>query len=50
MSLWVDSINRQSAGQEEAGARAGKSQTLPPGSDKRDEPKKPRSFFTLKKK
>jgi len=50
MSLWVESINRQSAGQEEAGARAGKSQTLPPGSDKRDEPKKPRSFFTLKKK
>merc|ERR1712242_572951 len=49
MSLWVESINRQSAGQEEAGARAGKSQTLPPGSDKRDEPKKPRSFFTLKK-
>merc|ERR1712242_444015 len=48
MSLWVESINRQSAGQEEAGARAGKSQTLPPGSDKRDEPKKPRSFFTLK--
>merc|ERR1719234_1462950 len=38
MSLWVDSINRQSQGQEEAGARAGKSQTLPPGSDK--EPKK----------
>merc|ERR1719225_656438 len=49
MSLWVESINRQSAGQEEAGARAGKSQTLPPGSDMRDEPKKPRSFFTLKK-
>ena len=48
MSLWVDSINRQSQGQEEAGARAGKSQTLPPGSDK--EPKKARSFFTLKKK
>merc|ERR1719362_693983 len=47
MSLWVDSINRQSQGQEEAGARAGKSQTLPPGSDK--EPKKARSFFTLKK-
>merc|ERR1712241_830041 len=34
MNLWVDSINRQSQGQEEAGARAGKSQTLPPGSDK----------------
>ena len=48
MSLWVDSINRQSEGQEEAGVRAGKSQTLPPGSDK--EPKKARSFFTLKKK
>merc|ERR1712176_782476 len=47
MNLWVDSINRQSQGQEEAGARAGKSQTLPPGSDK--EPKKARSFFTLKK-
>merc|ERR1712012_1151268 len=47
MNLWVDSINRQSQGQEEAGARAGKSQTLPPGSD--EEPKKARSFFTLKK-
>ena len=47
MNLWVDSINRKSQGGEESGQ--GKSQTLPPGSDKRDEPKK-RSFFTLKKK
>jgi len=46
MNLWVDSINRQAQGQEEAGQ--GKSQTLPPGSDKKDEPKR-RSFFTLKK-
>merc|ERR1719373_753224 len=45
MNLWVDSINRKSQGGEESGQ--GKSQTLPPGSDKRDEPKK-RSFFTLK--
>ena len=47
MNLWVDSINRQAAGQDETGQA--KSQTLPPGSDKKDEPKK-RSFFTLKKK
>lgn len=47
MNLWVDNINRQAQGQEEAGQ--GKSQTLPPGSDKKDEPKR-RSFFTLKKK
>jgi len=46
MNLWVDSINRQAAGQDESGQA--KSQTLPPGSDKKDEPKK-RSFFTLKK-
>merc|ERR1719351_205192 len=46
MNLWVDNINRQAQGQEEAGQ--GKSQTLPPGSDKKDEPKR-RSFFTLKK-
>jgi len=47
MNLWVDSINRMASGQDESGQA--KSQTLPPGSDKRDEPKK-RSFFTLKKK
>merc|ERR1711983_686058 len=46
MNLWVDNINRQAQGQEEVGQ--GKSQTLPPGSDKKDEPKR-RSFFTLKK-
>jgi len=46
MNLWVDSINRMASGQDESGQA--KSQTLPPGSDKRDEPKK-RSFFTLKK-
>jgi len=46
MNLWVESINRQVQTPEEA---AGKSQTLPPGSDKKDEPKR-RSFFTLKKK
>merc|ERR1719397_1218934 len=45
MNLWVESINRQVQTPEEA---AGKSQTLPPGSDKKDEPKR-RSFFTLKK-
>ena len=42
MNLWVDSINRQAAGQDESGQA--KSQTLPPGSDKKDEPKK-RSFL-----
>ena len=46
MNLWVDAINRQAQGLEEA---PGKSQTLPPGSEKKDEPKR-RSFFTLKKK
>ena len=46
MNLWVESINRKSQGEESG---HGKSQTLPPGSDKKDEPKK-RSFFTLKKK
>ena len=46
MQLWVEAINRQAQGLEET---PGKSQTLPPGSDKKDEPKR-RSFFTLKKK
>merc|ERR1719195_156524 len=46
MNLWVEAINRQAQGLEEG---PGKSQTLPPGSDKKDEPKR-RSFFTLKKK
>jgi len=45
MNLWVDAINRQAQGLEEG---PGKSQTLPPGSEKKDEPKR-RSFFTLKK-
>jgi len=45
MQLWVEAINRQAQGLEET---PGKSQTLPPGSDKKDEPKR-RSFFTLKK-
>merc|ERR1712083_1197209 len=45
MNLWVEAINRQAQGLEEG---PGKSQTLPPGSDKKDEPKR-RSFFTLKK-
>merc|ERR1719325_469084 len=49
MNLWVESINKQAQGQEEAAARPGKSQTLPPGSEKKDEKKGPRSFFTLKK-
>ena len=43
---WVNGINAQAAPEEAAG---GKSQTLPPGSEKKDEPKR-RSFFTLKKK
>merc|ERR1719189_2597711 len=50
MNLWVESINKQAQGQDEAAARPGKSQTLPPGSEKKDEKKGPRSFFTLKKK
>merc|ERR1712112_119080 len=45
MNLWVTGINSQANPEEEAGAR---SQTLPPGSEKKDEPKR-RSFFTLKK-
>merc|ERR1719277_2633695 len=49
MNLWVESINKQAQGQDEAAARPGKSQTLPPGSEKKDEKKGPRSFFTLKK-
>ena len=50
MILWVESINKQAQAQDEAAARPGKSQTLPPGSEKKDEKKGPRSFFTLKKK
>ena len=46
MNLWVDVISRQAQGLEEG---PGKSQTLPPESEKKDEPKR-RSFFTLKKK
>merc|ERR1719228_262025 len=45
MNLWVTGINSQANPEEEAGAR---SQTLPPGSEKKDEPTR-RSFFTLKK-
>merc|ERR1719153_1331668 len=46
MNLWVNTINHQAQVHEEG---PGKSQTLPPGSEKKDEPKR-RSFFTLKKK
>merc|ERR1711997_202340 len=45
MNLWVNGINSQAAPQE---AETDKSRTLPPGSEKKDEPKR-RSFFTLKK-
>jgi len=45
MELWVNGINSQAQPQEVEGS---KSQTLPPGSEKKDEPKR-RSFFTLKK-
>jgi len=45
MNVWVNSINQQAQVHEEG---PGKSQTLPPGSEKKDEPKR-RSFFTLKK-
>merc|ERR1712106_214643 len=45
MNVWVNSINQQAHVPEEG---SGKSQTLPPGSEKKDEPKR-RSFFTLKK-
>merc|ERR1719369_1517446 len=45
MNVWVNSINLQAQIHEEG---PGKSQTLPPGSEKKDEPKR-RSFFTLKK-
>jgi len=44
MDLWVNGINAQAQPHEEGS----KSQTLPPGSEKKDEPKR-RSFFTLKK-
>ena len=46
MELWVNGINNQAQPQDVEGS---KSQTLPPGSEKKDEPKR-RSFFTLKKK
>merc|ERR1711970_1246041 len=46
MNVWVNTINQQAQIHEEG---PGKSQTLPPGSEKKDEPKR-RSFFTLKKK
>jgi len=46
MELWVNGINSQAQPQDVEGS---KSQTLPPGSEKKDEPKR-RSFFTLKKK
>merc|ERR1712130_234818 len=45
MELWVNGINSHAQPQEVEGS---KSQTLPPGSEKKDEPKR-RSFFTLKK-
>jgi len=45
LSLWVNGINVQAQPEEASGS---KSQTLPPGSEKKDEPKR-RSFFTLKK-
>merc|ERR1712106_692126 len=45
MNVWVGGINQQAQIHEEG---PGKSQTLPPGSEKKDEPKR-RSFFTLKK-
>jgi len=45
MNLWVNGINSQAAPQE---TETDKSRTLPPGSEKKDEPKR-RSFFTLKK-
>merc|ERR1712128_265732 len=46
LNVWVGGINQQAHVPEEG---SGKSQTLPPGSEKKDEPKR-RSFFTLKKK
>merc|ERR1711972_598092 len=45
MELWVNGINNQAQPQDVEGS---KSQALPPGSEKKDEPKR-RSFFTLKK-
>merc|ERR1712106_370191 len=45
MNVWVGGINQQAQIHEEG---PGKSQTLPPGSEKKDEPKR-RSFFTLQK-
>merc|ERR1719430_1866368 len=45
MNVWVNTINQQAQIHEEG---PGKSQTFPPGSEKKDEPKR-RSFFTLKK-
>ena len=47
MVAWVNSINQSV--QQEPETSGSKSQTLPAGIEKRDEPKK-RSFFTLKKK
>jgi len=49
MVAWVNAINQAVQQTAEAAGAAGRSQTLPAGIDKRDEPKK-RSFFTLKKK
>jgi len=46
MNVWVNTINQAAQAHEEG---PGKSQTLPPGSERKDEPKR-RSFFTLKKK
>jgi len=45
MNTWVGAINQAAMEVEQGGS---KSQTLPPGSEKKDEPKR-RSFFTLKK-
>jgi len=51
MVAWVNNINQavQQTAEAAGAAAGGRSQTLPAGIDKRDEPKK-RSFFTLKKK
>merc|ERR1719450_1367255 len=46
MNVWVNTINQAAQAHEEG---PGKSQTLPPGSERKEEPKR-RSFFTLKKK
>lgn len=47
LNLWVSAL--QVATSSEGSAGPSRSQTLPAGSEKKDEPKR-RSFFTLKKK